>query len=786
MGAQKNIAGIKKYTAAALGILMAFTAIAGEQSDSIADSRDIAPVSVGLVLSGGGAKGIAEIGVIKALEENNIPIDYITGTSMGAIVGGLYAAGYTPDEMIELILSPGFANWSTGQIDPSLRYYFGSTITRPEIVSLNLSLKTDTASSVLPSSLISPLPMNFAFMQLFAAYTAQCGSDFNKLMVPFRCVTSDVYAKHKVVLSKGDFGDAIRASMSFPTVFQPIEIDGFLAFDGGIYDNFPVDVMRHDFAPGIMIGVDVSGPNGRTPQYNIVQQLEDLIMQDSNYEVPAAEGIRIKIPADGTTLLDFPNAKAICKRGYDKAMEMMDSIKSRVVSRIPPESRDLKRAVFKSKTPYVVFDSVHVEGGTPRQNEYIKYLFTRNHADTFGLEHAKLAYYRAVTSGKLRNLVPHAVYNDSTGYFTLDMKATVKNNINVGIGTYLTSSTNSMVVLSAGYNSLALRSLDVDFNGWLGQSYLAASANGKMFMPTSVPSAITLNAVVSYRSEHQSDKLFYERNNPVFIRHFEAFGRAGYAWALGRTGEMSFTAGYGYLRDKHATTGESLTVDKGKDVINFSLGQAAVRAVSNTLDNEMYPTTGHKYGFVGMGVVGDYSLRSGVDPTRDIDSRNTKWLQAEVNIEKYFSLGRHFSLGVEANVLASTRKMLENYNAALVTAPGFNPTPASYNSFHPTLHAMSYATAGIIPVVKITDNLQVRGEGHMFMPFRAIGCGADGRAVQGRWFSDPRWFGELSVAYNFPFKASLAGYVNYIDAPGDRWNVGLTFGLFFLAPQFLR
>lgn len=774
---------IQKVVVLLFTISTAVFASSHERNDSTSSG---APVSVGLVLSGGGAKGIAEIGVIKALEENNIPIDYIAGTSMGAIVGALYASGYTPDEMIELILSPGFSDWSTGQIDPSLRYYFGSTATRPEIVSLNLSLKSDTTSSVLPSSLISPLPMNFAFMQLFAAYTAQCGSDFNRLMVPFRCVTSDVYAKHKVVLSSGDFGDAVRASMSFPTVFQPIEIDGFLAFDGGIYDNFPVDVMRQDFAPGIIIGVDVSGPNGRTPEYNIMQQLEDLIMQDSNYEVPPAEGIRIKIPADGTTLLDFPNAKVISKRGYDKAMEMMDSIKGRVVARIPAESRELKRAVFRSKTPEVVFDSVHVSGGTPRQNEYIKYLFTRNKSDTFGLEHAKLAYYRAVTSGKLRNLLPHAVYNDTTGYFTLDLKATVKNNENVGIGTYLTSSANSMIVLSAGYNSLALRSLDVDINGWLGQSYLAGAFNGKMFMPTAVPSAVTLSAVVSYMTEHQNDKLFYARNNPVFIRHLEAFGRGGYSWALGRTGEMGFTAGYGYLRYKHATTGESLTVERGKDVIDYSLGQAAVRAISNTLDNEMYPTSGHRYSIAAMGLLGDYSIKSGVAPEYDVDRRNTKWMQAEANFEKYFAMGRRFSLGVEANVLASTRKLISNYNAAIVTSPGFYPTAASYNSFHQSLHSLNYATIGIAPVLKMTDNLQLRCEGHMFMPFREIKAGLDGRAVYGKSFSDPRWFGEMSVAYNFPFKASLSGYVNYVDSPGDRWSVGMTFGLFFLAPQFLR
>ena len=92
MGAQSNITVIMKYAAVALGMLLTFNAKAGEKNDSLSADRDTAPVSVGLVLSGGGAKGIAEIGVIKALEENNIHIDYITGTSMGAIVGGVYAA----------------------------------------------------------------------------------------------------------------------------------------------------------------------------------------------------------------------------------------------------------------------------------------------------------------------------------------------------------------------------------------------------------------------------------------------------------------------------------------------------------------------------------------------------------------------------------------------------------------------------------------------------------------------------------------------------------------------
>ena len=142
--------------------------------------------SVGLVLSGGGAKGIAHIGVIKALEEHDIPIDYVAGTSMGAIIGGLYAAGYTPEEMTDMILSPGFANWSKGRIDPNLTYYFVKKPQTPALGSVEINIHKDPsapATSLMPSSLISPIPMNFAYMELFAAYTAQCRGNFDNLFV---------------------------------------------------------------------------------------------------------------------------------------------------------------------------------------------------------------------------------------------------------------------------------------------------------------------------------------------------------------------------------------------------------------------------------------------------------------------------------------------------------------------------------------------------------------------------------------------------------------------------
>ena len=222
----------------------------------------ISAQKVGLVLSGGGAKGAAHIGVIKALEEYGIPVDFVAGTSIGAIVGSLYAMGYTPDEMLALLLSDDFAYWQSGTVEDNYVYYFKKPDNTPDFMRFSIDL-SDSLHSVkthfLPYSLINPVQMNQAFMALYAQATAKSGWNFNGLFVPFRCVSSDVYNKKSVVWRSGDMGEAVRSSMTFPFFFKPIWKDGVPLFDGGIYNNFPVDVMKNDFHPDFIIGSAVVG-----------------------------------------------------------------------------------------------------------------------------------------------------------------------------------------------------------------------------------------------------------------------------------------------------------------------------------------------------------------------------------------------------------------------------------------------------------------------------------------------------------------------------------------------
>ncbi len=738
--------------------------------------------TVGLVLSGGGAKGIAHIGVIQAFEENDIPIDYITGTSMGAIVGGLYASGFTPAEMIDMIKSPGFGYWSTGTIDPDDTYYFLRTPETPSFVTINLGKDSTSVTSVLPASLINPIPMNMAFPEIFDPYTAQCSGDFDRLFVPFRCVTSNVYAKHKVILGSGSLADAVRMSMSFPMVFEPIELDGVPMYDGGVYDNFPVDVMMEVFNPDALVGIDVGSKDAPPSTRNPVSQLEAMIQIPDNYPFPYDKGVRIRIDLDEFSLLDFGKYQEIYDIGYRRGLEMVDSVKMKVRSSVPSAQVGDRRARFKTATPQIRIDTVTVEGGTDKENRYLESLFVRKGKTVSTFPEAKDAYYRAISSGKLQNFVPYPVYNPTDSAFALHYKAVVKEDYNVGIGGYISSSTNSMLFFHGGYNSLGFKSLNADVNTWLGQSYMAAEGSFKFLFNTYSPSAYTARVVVSQQKYHETEKLFYQVSAPDFIHHSEAFLQTFYT--IGPTLRTRFDAGigFGHLTDSYHT---GLSTSDPDDKIRgiFNLGQISLKWERNTLNSSTEPTEGTSIALGAMAVAGKYHHRDGNDNPAET-TRSVHWLQADLGITHYISVSKLISIGGDIRALISSRKLLPTYDASIVAAPTIHPTPVTFSTFSSSLRANSFVTAGIMPVLKLSKSFAVRGSFNGFLPARKIERGSDGVSARyGRWLHDPEFFGEVDAALKLPF-GTIAAYGNYATG-GRGWNFGISIGTFILAPGFL-
>lgn len=741
--------------------------------------------SVGLVLSGGGAKGIAHIGLIQALEDNDIPIDYITGTSMGAIVGGLYACGYTPAEMMELINSDYFGYLSSGKADPAFTYYFSKGSPSPQMFAMSVGGRDSTARSKIfnPQSLISPMPMSFGFMQIFSAYGAQCDGNFDRLFVPFRCVASDVAQKRKKVMGAGDLGESIRASMSFPLIFQATEIDGQVLYDGGIYDNFPVGVMQTEFAPSVIIGSDVSAPSDG-PANSYFQQLDLLVSRAQSYEVPPETGIKVRIDVSNFGLLDWDRADAIYRAGYRRGIEMMDSIKTRIPTRADSTARRLRRAVFKSGTPALRFDSVNVEGATKRQNEYIKYLFhPAKGTDTIGIDRARLAFYRALSSGKMSYLRPRAhVNNDSAGLFTLDLKALVKSNFSVGAGAYITSSNNSYLYLRGGYSSLSFSSVSTDIEAWIGQSYMAGALTGRLDIASTLPSALVLNAVASRRKYYEDEELFFRDNEPAFVTAHEYFAKLAWAMAAGRSGCVDIGLGGGKLRNTFYSPGHEGGYREGRHHVDFALGQAYAAYRSSTLDNINYPLSGSSLNASFAAVLGKATCGQAGADGRGTD-KHMAWLQLDAHWRNYISLGRHWVLGTEARALLSNRPLPGSYEASVSSAPAYSPTPASTNTFNPALRANSFLAATVVPVYKFNSSLSARFSASVFAPLRGIREGDGGTARFGRCFDSTEFFGKLNLVYALPF-GNIAGYCNYSSSPG-KFHGGISFGIYLPAPSFL-
>jgi NTE family protein len=221
------------------------------EPDAEADPR----LRIGLVLGGGGARGAAHIGVLKELERLRVPIDAIAGTSMGAIVGGLYATGIKADELEQLVSS---MDWTVVLTDQSARKDLSFRRKQDDLqFPMNVELGLRGTDLLLPKGVIQGQKLELLLREL--TLRAAHVKDFDKLPIPFRAIASDIVAGEGVVMSEGDLAIAIRASMSVPGVFTPVRVDGKLLVDGGIIGNLPVNVMQ-EMGVDVIIAVDVEFP----------------------------------------------------------------------------------------------------------------------------------------------------------------------------------------------------------------------------------------------------------------------------------------------------------------------------------------------------------------------------------------------------------------------------------------------------------------------------------------------------------------------------------------------
>ncbi|MCB0764936.1 MAG: patatin-like phospholipase family protein, partial [Flavobacteriales bacterium] len=543
---------------------------------------------VGLVLSGGGAVGLTHIGVIQALEENDIPIDYITGSSMGALIGGMYAAGLSPWEMDSLFSTDLYKIMAEGGIEEHFEYHFKKDHPDASLISLKFDLDTALQTS-LPTNFRNPALLDFEQMRTFGPASALAGYDMDSLFVPYRCVASDLTDQRSVVFGKGDLAQAVRASMSYPFYFKPISVNGHLMMDGGLYNNFPSDVMYNDFLPDIIIGSNVANNSAPPSEDDLLSQLRAMMQEHTDYSVICENGVIIE-PRTTATLFDFSDPSVAIRDGYTAAMERMPEILAQIQRRTPKGEVQARRASFRRRSPLMVVGDISIHGLTRSQTRYIARSLERRDR-TITLDRLKPMYFRLIADRNIALMYPKATYDKAADHFDLDIYVKTEKDLEVSFGGMFSSRPINTGMVGLRYNLFGSTSARLEANSYFGKFYTAGQAKLRADLSTAVP--LYLEPVFTlHRWDHfRSFTTFFDEVRPSFVVIREAWGGLNAGMGLGNKGLLRFDAKMAETKDSYYQTVDFTGQDTA-DVTSFRHFTSGLLLERNSLNRKQHANAG--------------------------------------------------------------------------------------------------------------------------------------------------------------------------------------------------
>lgn len=712
----------------------------------------------GLVLSGGGASGIAHIGVLKALEENNIPIDYISGTSIGAFVGALYAAGYSPAQMEELVKSEYFIAAVNGKIDSKYVFYFKNKDENASWITFKLSLDSLIEPS-LPTNIISPISMDLAIMELLAAAAGAANYNFDSLLVPFRCIASDIEAKKSVVFKEGSLNEAVRASLTYPFYLKPISVNGKLLFDGGLYNNFPSNVMYDDFYPDFIIGSNVTGNVPPPKEDDIMSQVRSMLVSKTNYDVICENGVIIE-PRANVALFDFDKTQMLIDSGYAAAKRNIGNIKKHIAEERSQQEITERRNQFLNRQSPLKFNNLEVSGLNEKQIRYVKkVLFPGNKEPD--IEKLKIDYFRLAADERIKSIFPDAKKNND-GKYTLKLSIRKEKDLITYFGGNFSNRPISTGFVGFKYNHLSKIATTISGNTYFGKLYTSAQIKARFDFPFRIPFFIEPNLTYNRWDFFKSRYVFFEDVKPPYLIQREEFGEINLGIPAKNKGR--FIVGTGYVNNTNSyyqtdQYSESDTADR----TDFSFINASFSYEFNNLNRKQYPSEGTYFAVKTKYIQGEEFTNPG---TTAFDNKNFRdvheWFQIKVNFESYYKRRGTLRLGIYAENVYSTQPFFHNYTATKLVSPAFQPTPESKTVFLENYRAHKFLSAGLKNVITIKKNIEVRIDGFIALPYQSIHKNTDLKAYYGDVFVTKHYIGMAALVYHTPVgPASIS--INYYD-----------------------
>jgi NTE family protein len=678
---------------------------------------DLNAQKVGVVLSGGGAAGFSHIGVLRALEQQHIPIDYIAGTSMGALVAAFYAAGYPPEMIEYLVRSEEFKNATEGNTEDRFVFYFKKKETDAGWITFKLSADTNIQSS-LPTNLISPVPIDFLLMEKLSKAASLAGNKFDSLFIPFRCVAADIISKQQVIFKEGNLPQAVRASMSYPFFLKPVTMDNKMLYDGGLYNNFPIDVMENDFHPDLIIGSNVSSNIPPPDEDNLLSQVKNILVNRNTNENIKTRTIIINPSTADLGTFDFSDPESVIREGYNAAILLTDSIKKALKGR-SDTTLHARRAHFNEQQKPIVFDSLRVLGVNKFQAWYVEKLLKKKEKKVT-IDQLKPEYFRLASDEKLRYINPVAEYKPETGFYNLYLKVKKERDISMNVGGNFSSKPINHAYVSLKYDYLRKTAASITANTYFGKLYSSSQARLRIDFPSRhlfyIEPEITLNRWDYFKSY----ATFFEEVLPSYLIQGEKYVQMNIGFPAGNRNRVIIGATGANLRNSYYQVKVFSRTDTA-DVTRFQTFSPFMKFEKNTLNRKQFASAGTMLSLSVRYVQGNEVHEPGStsvvkDPVFDFH----KWFQGKFTYETYYKRKGHVRLGLYSEAVYSSQDFFNNYTATLLFLPRYQPTPESRTLFIEKYCNPAYVAFGSRNVIVLPQGFEIRLEGYVFEPYMEL------------------------------------------------------------------
>ena len=621
---------MKKIVLMIVAVLM--TGTANAQLDSTAVKRK----KVGVVLSGGGAKGMAHIGVLKVLEKAGIPVDIVTGTSIGSIVGGLYAIGYNAHSLDSMVRTQDWTYVITDKEDMRNQSLLDHKKQNTYLFNTGMTFgKRDRSGG----GLIRGKNLAELFQKLFVGYTDSL--DFNKdLKIPFACVATNIMDNSEVVFHSGRLPQAIRASMSIPAAFSPVRLGDMVLVDGGLKNNFPVDVAR-EMGAEVIIGVTLNGKpktaEDITGTMKIVGQIIDVNCVNKYAENKALSDLWMNVDPHGYSTASFTSEAidSLVRYGEEEAMRHWDEIIA--LKKLIGIDDSFRPTIYYPLRPDAMTERQHITGFTfenmtPQAERFLKNKFHLNRTDSID---AKLE--QALTTSMRMDLfyqtaecqlVPEA------GGVRVVLSAGERKSVQFHAGVRYDTEENAAILLGLDIPLKTATPVETDITLRLGKRLMARgeiTIHPRFFTRPTFSFTFHKNDVDVYTYGDLDYNIRYNQTQAEFLpinfdlRHFNL--QIGLRWD--------------FLHYRNKLGSESA---KQVTLENQHFFSYRARLILNTEDNWNFPTRGARFNAEYAYLTNNFAQLDVIDDEGNKQGKTAGMSDVNANWRMSFTIGKRFTI----------------------------------------------------------------------------------------------------------------------------------------------